>query len=121
MKIRISAFALGAVLAFAALGAAPIAFAQDQGGEEAPGSGSTWDEAKDVTIWSIAAIAGGGVVLGVLYLFKRRVGGFPENPGWVAPIRIMPASQLPGDDDAPDGHGHGEGHEAHESHAAPAH
>jgi len=128
MKFRFSAFVLLAVLAVASLGAAPAAFAQDHGGGEgegetaaAPSSNSNWDEAQDVTIWSIAAIAGMSAVLGVFYLLKRKVGGFPANPAWVAPIMIRPASELPGDDDEPHGHGHGEGHEAHESHAAPAH
>ena len=127
MKFRFSAFVLLAVLAVFSLAAAPAVFAKDHGGEEeggtaaAPSSNSNWDEAQDVTIWSIAAIAGVAALLGVFYLFKRKVGGFPANPAWVAPIMIRPASDLPGDDDEPHGHGHGEGHEAHESHAAPAH
>lgn len=100
---------------------APVALAQEHGGEgdggEAPGGtsfigGPNWDDAKDVTIWSIVSLAGGSALLGVLYLFKRKVGGFPENPSWVAPITIMPASQLPGDDGAAD--------HAHDAHA-PAH
>ncbi len=127
MKTSLSALALSAVLVLSLVSSAPV-FAQDHGGDETeestealPGSGSTWDEAQDVTIWSLVAIAAGLVVLGVLYTLKRKVGGFPENPGWVAPITIMPASQLPGDDTDPHGHGHGTGHEAHETHPEPAH
>ena len=126
MKTRLLVLLLGALFAVALFG---TAVAQDHGGGEAEGEESHapasdspgWSDVKEVTIWSIAGILGGAVVFGVLYTLKRKVGGFPENPTWVAPISIMPASQLPADDTDPHGHGHGEGHEAHESHAAPAH
>ena len=119
-----NSFLLRTVLAVALLVvsavAAPAAFAQERGEEEAHGAsegtsfigGPDWDAVKEVTIWSLVSIAGGCALLGVLYLFKRKVGGFPVNPSWVAPITIMPASQLPGDDDS--------GHEAHDA-PAPAH
>ncbi|MGE3076478.1 MAG: hypothetical protein AB7N24_11405 [Dehalococcoidia bacterium] len=99
----------------------PAALAQENGGESHGSDGSSfiggpdWTDVKEVTIWSIVSIAGGAAILGVLYLFKRKVGGFPENPAWVAPITIMPASELPGDDVEL---GHGE--IDHGSHA-PAH
>ncbi len=123
MKTRLLALFLSALFAVALFGPA---FAQDHGGGEAEGEESHtpasdspgWSDVQEVTIWSLAGIAAGAVVLGVLYTLKRRVGGFPENPSWVAPITIMPASQLPSDDDDPHGHGHGEGHEAHETHGA---
>ena len=101
------------------------AFAQDHGDEpetaaESHGGtdfigGPDWDDAKDVTIWSIVAIAGGCAVLGVFYLFKRKIGAFPEHPSWVAPITIMPSRELPGDD----GDDHGGHHDPHGH--APAH
>jgi hypothetical protein len=66
-----------------------------------------------VVLGTLAFIALVSVVLGVLYLLKRQVGGFPEHPEWVAPISIMRSRDLPGDDAD---HGHG-GHDAH----SPAH
>jgi hypothetical protein len=79
-------------LCIAALAPA-AAYAQDHGDEgEAPAEehgggtsfigGPDWDDAKEVTIWSIVGIGVFATVLGVLYLFKRKVGGFPENPTW---------------------------------------
>src|SRR5512135_1419046 len=50
-------------------------------------------------IWMFVGVGGSALVLGTLYLFKRRVGAFPKNPTWVAPIAIMRASDLPGDSD----------------------
>ncbi len=44
-----------------------------------------------MVVWSIVAIAGFGTLFGTLYLLKRRVGGFPANPTWVAPITVMPS------------------------------
>jgi hypothetical protein len=109
----------------AALAAPTAALAQDHGDDAAAEEGHSggtsfiggpdWDDAKEVTIWSIVAIGGFATVLGVFYLFKRKVGGFPEHPSWVAPISIMPASELPGDD----GDAHGGHHDQHEH--APAH
>jgi hypothetical protein len=61
-------------------------------------------------VWTIVATLTGALILGVFYLLKRRVGGFPENPSWVAPITIMPSSELPDEHtygDTPAGaHGH---------------
>jgi len=65
----------------------------------APGQehgGATGDGGGDVStrvIWTIVGVAGGAVIFGTLYLLKRRVGGFPENPTWVAPITIMPSRE----------------------------
>jgi hypothetical protein len=126
MKLVFARLIVLAALLAAPAFSATAAFAQDHGGEsgadEEHGSGGIdflagpdWDDAKEVTIWSIVSVATFGTVLGVLYLFKRKVGGFPEHPAWVAPISIMRASDLPGDGD--------DGHEAaapHDSHA-PAH
>ena len=97
---------------------ATMAFAQEHG-DEAPSSSTSphWSDVKEVAVWSIAGVAAGAVILGVLYTLKRKVGGFPANPSWVAPITIMPSSGLPQDDGA--GHGH-DAPDAHGSHA-PAH
>jgi hypothetical protein len=122
MKNLLLRLALVASLTLGAL--APLsASAQDHGDGEAaaePGGtsfvgGPDWDDAKEVTIWSLVGIGVFSTLMGVLYLFKRKVGGFPEHPSWVAPISVMPASELPGDD--------GDSHAGHDSHGthAPAH
>ncbi len=49
---------------------------------------------EPMVLWSVAAIAGGGLLLSVFYLLKRKVGGFPEHPAWVAPITIMPSKNF---------------------------
>lgn len=98
---------------------APSAFAQEgSGGEHGTNTigGPNWSDVREVTIWALVSIAGGAIVLGVLYLFKRKIGGFPENPAWVAPISIMPSRELPGDD----GNAFGQAEADHGSHA-PAH
>ncbi len=78
-------------------------------------AGSGGIDVLPVVLWSLAGVAIVAVSLGVLYLLKRQVGGFPENPDWVAPISIMRSRDLPADDG--DGHGGSHGHDAH----APAH
>jgi hypothetical protein len=109
MKTRVSTFVLTlSVLVAVAILSSPLAFAQGEGGSS---SGSSWSDVKEVAIWMMVGIAASAVVLGVLYLLKRRVGGFPKDPAWVAPISIQRSADLPGDDNA--------GHEAdaHGSHA----
>ena len=66
--------------------------------ETAPPGETVWAHAADgsasggatnleeVAIWTIVGTLLGALALGILYLFKRRVGGFPRNPTWVAPI-----------------------------------
>lgn len=51
-----------------------------------------------VAIWTAVGVTIGGVVLGTFYLLKRRMGGFPENPPWVAPITIMESKDFPDED-----------------------
>lgn len=76
-------------------------------------------EDKDVTttlLWSIGGIGAGAVVMGTLYLFKRKIGGFPKNPTWVAPITIMPSRENPTDETWGAGdaaHGHSDPQGAH--------
>lgn len=115
MKTRlISASLLAVVLALSF--ASPVLA---DGGHGTPDpmvqSGQNGIDVLPVVLWSLAGAAVFAVVLGVLYLLKRQVGGFPENPEWVAPISIMRSRDLPADDDT---HGHGD---AHGGHAAPAH
>ncbi|MDZ7728894.1 MAG: hypothetical protein U5Q44_12250 [Dehalococcoidia bacterium] len=86
-----------------------------QEGEAA--EGDVWQS----VVWTLVGIAVGAVVLGVLYLLKRRVGAFPENPEWVAPIYITPSAENPteetfglsSDHDDPGG-----GHDAQGAHGA---
>lgn len=128
MKLVLARLLVFAVLLIVPALSATAAFAQDHGddggAEEEHGggidflAGPDWDDAKEVTIWSIVGVATFGTVLGVLYLFKRKVGGFPEHPTWVAPISIMRAGDLPGDDNQ--GHEATAPHDAHGGHA-PAH
>jgi hypothetical protein len=135
MKNLLLRLLLAGSLAVAALAPA-AAFAQDHGDEEpaeehAEGEGTTeehsessssfiggpeWTDARSMALWSLIGVTIFGGALGVLYLFKRKVGAFPQNPTWVAPISVMLASDLPGDDGDP----HGAEHDAHGSHA-PAH
>jgi hypothetical protein len=55
-------------------------------------SGGT--DVMPMVVWSIVTILVAGVVFGTLFLLKRRVGGFPANPTWVAPISVMPSKDF---------------------------
>jgi hypothetical protein len=52
-----------------------------------------------VAVWTTVGVVAGAVVFGVLYLFKRRIGGFPKNPSWVAPISIERSETFPDEGD----------------------
>lgn len=120
MKTRLLRLIVAAVLLISLL---PVsgAFAQEHGEGEPTTTASDsrdWGDVQEVALWSLVAIAGGSVVMGILYLLKKSLGGFPENPSWVAPISVMRSRDLPGDDN--------QGHEAHADHNghgghAPAH
>ncbi|MGD9934378.1 MAG: hypothetical protein AB7T37_11750 [Dehalococcoidia bacterium] len=62
-----------------------------------------------VAVWTTVGIVASGLLLGVFYLFKRRIGGFPANPEWVAPISIERSETFAKEGDfgdvAPDAHG----------------
>lgn len=119
--LRIAARFTMAVMASAlALASATAVFAQEHGGSTAVADAAGGGVATRV-IWMFAGVLGGALVLGILYLLKRRVGAFPKNPEWVAPITIMPSSELPGDDDTHEAHveEHGDAHGGHAP--APAH
>ena len=109
MKKLLARFTLLTSLALLSLAAAVPAMAQEPG-ESSGGGTDVWE----VAIWSLIGVAIFCVLLGVLYLFKRQVGGFPENPAWVAPISIQRSRDLPSE---PDPHGHDDHGDSH----APAH
>lgn len=69
---------------------------------------------QEVVLWSTAALAASLIVLTALYMLKRRIGAFPENPDWVAPIQVLYSK------DAPDeGHfGDVDPHAAHGAHGS---
>ncbi len=113
MKTLLLRLAIVSTLSIAALSAAAPALADDEGHSDPAAAGSGTD-VVDPALWSIAGIAAGAVVLGLLYFVKRGAGGFPANPSWVAPITIMRSRDLPGDDGA---HGHDDARGGH----APAH
>lgn len=129
MKTSLLRFLFVALVLALPLLAAPMAYAQEGGEGEAEEHGGIdflggpeWATVQDETIWALAGVAVFAVVLGVLYLFKRKIGAFPEHPTWVAPISIMRAGDLPGDE-PDDSHEDHLGHEAPGGHGdhAPAH
>lgn len=107
MAFSIVQFASAAVEPMPAAG--PAIAHQDHGDDEAATDGGGSSIASRV-IWSLAAIGGLGVVLTALYMLKRRTGGFPENPDWVAPIEVLYTKDSPdegyyGDADTSAAHG----------------
>jgi hypothetical protein len=90
---------------------AASAFAQ----ESTAGTNSNSDVVPTL-VWMALGVAGFGVALTMCYFLKRRLGGFPKNPSWVAPISIRPSSDFPADTDA-------HGAAAHDEHTpgAPSH
>lgn len=86
--------------------ATAVAFAQDGHGE--PAGGGSGIDVVPVAAWTFAGICASGLILGVFYLLKRRLGMF-AHPSWIAPITIMPSSQNADEGTfgaAGDGHGH---------------
>lgn len=119
MTSLFSRILLTAVLAISTAGALP-ALAEEaaprpadavvlrQEGEAQPADDGT--DVVPVAVWTIVAVLLAALVGGVFYLLKRRVGGFPRNPKWVAPISIMESKTFPeegdfGDAPPPDAHG----------------
>jgi hypothetical protein len=45
--------------------------------------------------WTFVTVVGTAIIGGVMYLFRRRIGAFPKNPSWAAPISIMRSQDLP--------------------------
>ena len=89
--------ALLAVLATVAFAAVSPAAASEASREPAPivrqwqpkAGGAPGQSVEPILLWTIAGVGGGAVVFAGLYLLKRRLGGFPRNPAWVAPISIL--------------------------------
>ena len=86
-------------VACAALSVAP-ALAQ-----EGSPTGGTGRDILPPVVWMLSGVAASALLLSIFYLLKRRIGGFPANPTWVAPITIMPSSESSQDVDP---HGHSE-------------
>ncbi len=112
--VSASAIAFGAALPASAAAIpepAPIVRAWQAPRQEHPEgeSGAGGDNTK-ILLWSISGVAAGGVVMGTLYLLKRRVGAFPKNPTWVAPISIMESKTFA--DEGTFGDAQSEGHHA---------
>ncbi|MGI8927453.1 MAG: hypothetical protein ACR2HN_12525 [Tepidiformaceae bacterium] len=103
LRIRWVLAGIAALLPFAAVPAVASALGREPlptVSEIRPHQGEAHDDdsATDpAVLWTVAAAGIGALGFGTLYLLKRRVGGFPQNPTWVAPITIMPSSELPGD------------------------
>ena len=124
MKIRLLRFFAFAAVAFSLIGPAGFALAAEAPPaagpvvslhEDEPASGHSGGsdeggvDVMPVALWMTVGILVGGLVLGVFYLLKRRVGGFPEHPEWVAPISIERSATFAKEGDfgdvAPDAHG----------------
>jgi len=91
--------ALATFAAISAVGAGVPAFAADS-----PKSGGP-DTLVPVVIWSLVAICIGALIYGVLYLFKKQLGGFPQPPSWNPPIDLMLSKDLPQDEPETGHHG----------------
>jgi hypothetical protein len=121
LSLRLAPLLVAVVLCFsvfqaaAAASLAPLAGPQltieNQHEPATTASESTTNIKKNV-LWMFSGIGASAIVLTALYMLKRRVGAFPENPDWVAPITIMRSK------DAPDEGAYGAvaGHDAHGSH-----
>jgi len=64
---------------------------------QAGGSGEF--DVVPVVLWTIVAVLVLCVLGGTFYLLKRRIGAFPRNPTWVAPISIMESKTFPDEGD----------------------
>jgi len=105
MKLLRARHAVAALAAALAASPAATAFAQ----EATPGTNSNSDVVPTL-VWSTLGVAAFAIVLTLFYFLKRRVGGFPKNPSWVAPISIRPSREFPGDTDS-----HASAHDEHSS------
>lgn len=105
---RLSLFAVALVMSsvFALALAAP-AFAL-----EGSPTGGTGRDILPPVVWMLGGAAASAVLLSLFYLLKRRLGGFPADPAWVAPITIMLSSESP-QDGAGNGHASTDDHSAH--------
>lgn len=84
---------------------------EGHGEEEAGATSERRDGLGSVVVWSLVSLGIFALVLGAFYFFKRQVGGFPENPEWVAPITIMASKDFADEGDfgdaGPTAHGSG--------------
>jgi len=81
----------------------------DEPAGDAQSSDSSGVDVVPGATWMFVGIVVSALGLGILYLFKRRVGGFPKNPAWVAPISIERSESFAKEGDfgdvAPGAHG----------------
>lgn len=91
-----------AILAFSVVGPAGGALAadalpatsavtvlrEDGPAGDAHGGEASGVDVVPVAVWTTVGVLASALVLSVFYLLKRRVGGFPAHPEWVAPISI---------------------------------
>lgn len=94
--MKLSGIRYGIVAAAAACALMPLLTAAAQ--QTTAGSSSNTDVVPTLA-WAAIGVACFAVVLSGLYLLKRKVGGFPRNPSWVAPISIRPSREFPGEPD----------------------
>lgn len=95
----------------AALVGAAVAAEEEPAGSEPTAPAAPIGDVVPVALWTFLAVVGAGLIGGVLYLFKRRIGAFPKNPAWVAPITIMRSADAP--DEGAFGEAAADGHGAH--------
>jgi hypothetical protein len=87
---------LAAVASAHALPAEPPASATAADAQE---SGEDDRDVVPVAAWTIAGVGVFAIVGAALYFLKRRVGGFPANPTWKAPISIERSETFPAEGD----------------------
>ena len=102
-------FTIGPVMAAAPAPDAPVLNVRSQEDDSHAEAAGAQSDVRTVAVWTIAGTLIGGLALAILYLLKRRLGGFPKNPAWVAPITIMQSKDFPGEgyygDTPADAHG----------------
>ncbi|MFQ5381007.1 MAG: hypothetical protein ACE5EF_05215 [Dehalococcoidia bacterium] len=107
MPVLVAVAGLAAVLTFGSAAASTLPVDSGQSVrivlEENASAGGGIDLSLHV-LWTIAGAIIGSVIMAYLYLLKRGVGGFPENPEWVAPISIEPSSSFPEEAEQDDHH-----------------
>lgn len=91
----------------------------EEGATDDHGGATTAGEPRDtsimkVVLWSFSGLGAIGIFLGAFYMLKKKIGGFPENPAWVAPIEVLYSKDAPAEGaygDTADAHGaHGSHH-----------
>jgi hypothetical protein len=102
ISLRFAPVLIAALMSFSLVSFASAAIAPAPSADHAIADQQNGDDAaerttsiQEVVLWSTAALAALLIVLTALYMLKRRVGAFPENPDWVAPIQVLYAKDAP--------------------------